>query len=75
MFCASDHALFEKPVVVMKISSKAELSVRAVVTCIQIDNKNNTRLKFQAERTEGLEQCGIKKKVRKQAQKQVQQVT
>ena len=65
---------FLKPVLGMKIASTAELSCRAVITCIQTDNNNKTSWNFQADQTGGLEQCGLNKAGIKQAQKQVQQV-
>ena len=58
----------------MKMVSTADLSDRAVITCIQTDTNNKTRWKFQEEQREELEQCGIKEAGRKQAQKQVQQM-
>ena len=58
----------------MKVASTSELFDRAVNTRILTDNNNKTRWKFQSEQTDGLEQRGIKKAGKKQAQKRVQQV-
>ena len=58
----------------MKMVSTEELSDRAVIACIQIDNNNKTMWKFQAEQIEGLEHRGFKKLGRKQAQNRVKQV-
>ena len=49
----------------MKIVSTADLSDRAVITCIQTYNNNKRRRNFQAYQTGGLEQIGIKKEGRK----------
>ena len=67
-FLASYRAHFKKPVIAMKIASTPELSDRAVITCVQTDNNNKTKGKFQAEQREGLEQSRIKIRERKQAQ-------
>ena len=42
---------------------------RDVTTRIQLDDKNTTKEKFQADHTERLEQSGIKRTGRKQAEK------
>ena len=48
--------------------STEELPNRAVTIGIQTYNNNKTRSEFQAEQTEGLENSGIKRIGRKQAQ-------
>ena len=53
----------------MKIVSTADLSDRAVITCIQTYNNNKRIRNFQAYQTGGLEQIGIKKEGRKQVKK------
>ena len=44
----------------MNIASTSELCDRDVITCIQVENKNNARSYFQANQKEGLEEYGIK---------------
>ena len=65
---ASYHAHFRKPNIGMKMVSTEELPNRAVTIGIQTYNNNKTRSEFQAEQTEGLENSGIKRIGRKQAQ-------
>ena len=45
----------------MKISNTEKMSERSIIACIQGDNNNHTRSKFQAEQTELWEQHGINK--------------
>ena len=72
MFFLSDHARFKKPVIVVKMVSAEDLYYRAVITCIQTVNNNNTSSNFQTDHTYILERGGINTKERKQAQKRVQ---
>ena len=44
----------------MKMVSKAGISERGVITCIQIENNNKTRWKLQVYQTKLLEECVTK---------------
>ena len=52
----------------MNIFSTASISDRAVITCIQTDNKNNTRSAFSSNHTYGILQGVINGTGRKQTQ-------
>ena len=71
---AWDYAHFKKPVISMNIFSTEYMSDSSLISYIITYNNNTTRWRFQAYHMELLEQRGINKVGRKQAQKIVQGV-